>query len=501
MTDEQTKNIVVVDDEKYICNIIDEALGEYGNFKVIKFSDPAQALEYISDNGVDLVLTDLVMGEFSGVQILERTLAEHPDAVVVLMTGYPTVKTAISVLKKGGYDYLTKPFKLENLKATIQRGLESQAIKRENVALRSQLELMKVAREYAQGMKLRPLLELVVNSAVQVLPAQAASILLRNRKTDSFYLVNMAGDTAEEAIPKFLLGDNEKFREVLNNRRPLTGQQEIDIEGKTFKRSLLSYPLISHGEVIGLLNLVYTDRYSFISPGQKRMLSLLVSTAASAVEANFLNRDLRKSYFQTIKALANAIEARDRYTAGHTDRVYRFAKVIARKMGWNMTRLAQLKTGCLLHDIGKIGVPDAILNKPEFLTDYERNIMMKHPEMGARILKSIPFLEEIIPYILYHHERFDGQGYPFGLKGKDIPVEGRLLAVVDTFDAITSDRPYRPGRPPEAALEELAIHSGTQFDPDIVKIFMKVYREGKIHDEGQRGVGGYKMRILIPSGS
>jgi len=311
--------ILVVDDEKAIRRYLRVALSAQ-DITVVEASNGEEAIRAVAVDRPDMVILDLGLPDMEGTEVTRR-IREWSAVPIIILSVREQESDKIAALDSGADDYLTKPFKLENLKATIQRGLESQAIKRENVALRSQLELMKVAREYAQGMKLRPLLELVVNSAVQVLPAQAASILLRNRKTDSFYLVNMAGDTAEEAIPKFLLGDNEKFREVLNNRRPLTGQQEIDIEGKTFKRSLLSYPLISHGEVIGLLNLVYTDRYSFISPGQKRMLSLLVSTAASAVEANFLNRDLRKSYFQTIKALANAIEARDRYTAGHTDRV------------------------------------------------------------------------------------------------------------------------------------------------------------------------------------
>lgn len=480
MANEQ-KQIIVVDDEKYICNIINEALGEYPEFNVVKFNDPVSALEYITNNGVDLVLSDLVMGDYSGVQILEHTLASHPDAIVILMTGYPTVKTAISVLKKGGYDYLTKPFKLEDLKATIQRGLERQAITRENVALKSQLELMKVTREYSKGIKLQPLLDLVVQSAVDALPAQAASILLKSRRRDIFRLKSTAGEFGDDRSVNFIKGESESFAKILESKMPLVMHDEIEREGVHLKRSFVSHPMISQGQIIGLMNLIYNDRYNFISPGQKNMLSFLTSTAASAVESNFLNRNLRKSYLQTITTLANAIEARDLYTSGHTDRVYRLARVIARKMGWSTHRLQALRTGCLLHDIGKIGVPDAILNKPDKLTEAERKIMMQHPQVGARILKGIPFLEPIIPYVLYHHEKFDGSGYPFGLMGREIPIEGRLLAVVDTFDAMTSNRPYRHEQPPERALKELEDFSGSQFDPGIVEIFLEVYKEGKIH--------------------
>ncbi len=500
MLNEELKNILVVDDEKYICNIIDEALAEFKDCRVVKFDNPQNALDYISENSVDLVLSDLVMGDFSGVQILEHTLENHPDAIVILMTGYPTVKTAISVLKKGGYDYLTKPFKLEDLKATIRRGLERQRIKRDNVELKSQLELMKVAREYSRGIKLQPLLNLVVESAVSALPASSASIMLKSGSSDNFHLKGMAGDIHGEKENVFIRGHSKAFADILSTRKAHIIHDELEIEGKSYKRSFVSHPMLSHGNIIGLLNVIYISRFSYISSGQRRMISLLVSTAASAVESNALNRNLKKSYYQTIKTLANAIEARDRYTAGHTDRVYRIARVIARKMGWSLKRLMDLRTGCLLHDIGKIGVPDSILNKPDKLDDYERNIMMKHPEMGARILEGIPFLEPIIPYVLYHHEQFDGSGYPFGLKGKEIPVEGRLLAVVDTFDAMTSDRPYRKGLPASTALAELRQFSGSQFDPDIVELFCEIYESGQIRSESHRnGFPDYKEKILSPS--
>jgi HD-GYP domain-containing protein (c-di-GMP phosphodiesterase class II) len=140
--------------------------------------------------------------------------------------------------------------------------------------------------------------------------------------------------------------------------------------------------------------------------------------------------------------------------------------------------------GCTLHDIGKIGVPDAILNKPFPLTEAERKTMEIHPQLGARILEGIDFLSAAIPYILYHHERFDGAGYPGKLSGEDIPVEGRLLAVVDTFDAIVSDRPYRRSATPDAAVEELQRYAGTQFDPAIVQILVAVWQDGSIEKLG-----------------
>jgi len=477
----EMKNIVVVDDEKYVCNIIMEALSEFENFRVHKFTDPAEAISFIAENGIDLVLTDLVMGDHSGVQILETTLINHPDAVVILMTGYPTVKTAISVLKKGGYDYLIKPFKLEDLKSTIRRGLDHQRVKRENVELRSQLELMKISDDFTRGVKLYPLLSRIVGSAVQELTGQAASLILLDRKAEKYRLRCLSGTAPDGAVEEFLRGEGPQGALSLKKDKPHIHNDEVELNGGIHKRSLVVHPLISKGRNIGYLSLVYADRFHFISPGQERLVSLLASTAASATESHYMTKNLRTSYLQTIKALANAIEARDRYTAGHTDRVYRVAKATARKLGWRSAKLMELRNGCILHDIGKIGIPDAILNKPGRLTEDERAMMNKHPETGAGILAGIPFLEPVIPYVISHHERFDGTGYPGGLAGENIPIEGRLLAVVDTFDAIMSDRPYRPAADASRALDELIKFKNIQFDPAVVDAFIEAYREGRIN--------------------
>jgi putative nucleotidyltransferase with HDIG domain len=476
-----SKSIVVIDDEKYVCDIIMEALGEFEDYQVHKFTEPAKAIEFIGDNGVDLVLTDLVMGKYSGVQMLETTLLNHTEAIVILMTGYPTVKTAISVLKKGGYDYLIKPFKLEDLKSTIRRGLEHQRIRRENVELRSQLELMKISAALARGQKLYPLLTQIVEAAVREVAAEAASLVILDRKAEKYRLRCLSGSDLDEDINEFLQGEGLKGALTLDRHKAHMIKEEVKVDDKTHKRSYVIYPLISKGRNIGFLNLVSTSRFGYITPGQEHLVSLLASMAATAVESTYMDKNLRKSYLLTIKALANAVEARDVYTAGHTNRVYRLAKITAHKLGWENDQMIELRNGCILHDIGKIGVPDAILNKPGKLTQRERAIMQRHPEMGAKILRRIPFLKPVIPYVLSHHERYDGTGYPYGLAGENIPVEGRLLAVVDTFDAIMTDRPYRPSADAHKALEELIRFKGRQFDPAVVDAFVEAYHEGSLN--------------------
>jgi response regulator RpfG family c-di-GMP phosphodiesterase len=189
-------------------------------------------------------------------------------------------------------------------------------------------------------------------------------------------------------------------------------------------------------------------------------------------------RELEDLFVDALLSLANAVEARDDYTGNHVGRVARRAVATGREMGLAGDELRHLWVGALLHDIGKIAVPDDILRKPARLTDAEYEVMKRHPEIGAAIMSRSAFLRPALPAVLHHQERWDGAGYPAGLRGEAISLQGRIIAVVDTFDAIVSSRPYRPGRPPEAALAEIERCSGTQFDPAVVAAFRRALEKG-----------------------
>lgn len=180
------------------------------------------------------------------------------------------------------------------------------------------------------------------------------------------------------------------------------------------------------------------------------------------------------AYLETVKVIANAIEGRDRYTRGHVDRVTTYAIWLAEELRWPSDHLRILEFGARLHDIGKITVPDQILNKPDRLTEEEWGIMKRHPTVGAKILRDISHLQPAMPYILYHHERWDGTGYPEGLSGREIPIEARLLAIADVYDALTTNRPYHPAQNFKEVAELLKSESGKHFDPDLVPIFLNV---------------------------
>ncbi|HEY0015577.1 MAG TPA: HD domain-containing phosphohydrolase [Longimicrobium sp.] len=174
-----------------------------------------------------------------------------------------------------------------------------------------------------------------------------------------------------------------------------------------------------------------------------------------------------------LRSLATAIETRDDYTGGHVERVARYAAATGRELGMRGEELRALWVGALLHDVGKIGVRDDVLKKPGALTAEEYDEMKRHPEIGATIMERSSFLRPGLPAVLHHQERFDGSGYPAGLRGEAISLQGRIVAVVDTFDAIVSSRPYRNGSSGEHAMEEIRRNSGTQFDPRVVEAFLR----------------------------
>jgi putative nucleotidyltransferase with HDIG domain len=184
--------------------------------------------------------------------------------------------------------------------------------------------------------------------------------------------------------------------------------------------------------------------------------------------------EIELSYDATLKALMAALDAKDEVTEGHCERVARLTLHLAREMGIPDEQMIDIERGALLHDVGKIGVPDAVLKKPKELNDMEWEAMRKHPLLAGLMVSKIGFLEGSMPILLYHHERYDGTGYPFGLTADKIPLEARIFSIVDAYDAMTSDRPYRDAMSHEAAMAEVEANSGLQFDPDVVEAFGKM---------------------------
>lgn len=266
----------------------------------------------------------------------------------------------------------------------------------------------------------------------------------------------------------------ENLQKAPPDLQPITGLGEEGFH------SYLALPLIGHNDLVGALEVAWKQRQYSI-PGSMEFLERVTEQIAFAIERTNILRDLRQNnsdltarYNAMIEGLSRALELRDLETEGHTRRVSLLTMELVQHMEIGAEQWNSIRQGALLHDIGKIGVPDAILLKPGSLTAQERKVMQQHVQYGYNILAPITNSRHTLDITLYHHERWDGKGYPYGLAAEQIPLVARLFSIVDVFDALTSDRPYRTAWDVSHALEYISAQSGSQFDPQIVKVFLKV---------------------------
>jgi putative nucleotidyltransferase with HDIG domain len=326
----------------------------------------------------------------------------------------------------------------------------------------------------------------IVDRAVELLGCEAGSLLLTDPETRELVFKVAVGPAAKELADRRLPPGVGVAGAVARDGTPLiinNAKEDprhyglIDASTSLKTSSLLCVPLTSNGRVGGVVEVMNKRDGKPFDDEDRDLLTAFAIQGALALENARLYSDLRRGFADTVQIIANAIEAKDKYTRGHTLRVTKLALATARELGWSNEQIETLEIGALLHDIGKIGIPDAILHKPTELTEDEYSEMTRHPVLGAQMLENVAALRPMLPYVLYHQERFDGKGYPFGLQGNAIPLEGRILAVVDTFDAMTSNRPYRQGLSMEQALEEIERNRGTQFDPDVVDALTRALKE------------------------
>ncbi|BDU50162.1 HD-GYP domain-containing protein [Haliovirga abyssi] len=240
-------------------------------------------------------------------------------------------------------------------------------------------------------------------------------------------------------------------------------------------------PLVAKENLIGVIKLLGNFNLKKLDDN---IVKIFLTQISIILQNNFMMLEHKKQNFNIIKSLAQSIDEKDTYTRGHSERVMEYAVSISKKMDLSKEFIEKIRYAGILHDVGKIGIPENILQKKGKLTDYEYNIIKQHPEKGVKILSHISELDEIIDMVKYHHERPDGLGYPEGLKGIEIPFGARILAVADTFDAMTSDRPYRKGLSIDIAKKELEKYAGTQFDEEIAKVAIQMIETGELKIKG-----------------
>ncbi len=332
--------ILITDDEPEIRGVLQDYL--CADYECETASSAEQAVSLLESKRFDLIISDVMMGGMTGVQLIPHVAKLSPSTLVILVSGAQVIENAIEALRAGAFDYLMKPFDLRQVGAVVRRALAHHK----------------------------------------------------------------------------LLEDKRRYENYLEE---LVEQRTVELDN-----------------------------------------------ALGSVQS---------AYRATLKSLVAALETRDAETHGHSERVVNYSLRLGRELGLDEDQMRALEFGSLLHDIGKIGVPDAVLRKPAHLDEDEWTRMREHPLLGQQILRGINFLEGSIMLVAQHHERWDGSGYPNNLRGEEIDIKARIFAVADAYDAITSDRVYRPGRPFETAVAELTKYAGVQFDPQVVAAFQRIPRE------------------------
>lgn len=335
------------------------------------------------------------------------------------------------------------------------------------------------------SLEVQTVLSEVMDKFIQLTGAQRAFLMLQDDQDDLYTVVGRNWKLESLKPGEYEISRTVVDRVVQEGEALLTTNAQEDPRFDGIQsviayslRSILCVPLKVKDELIGVIYADNRVREGIFTENHRFLLSAFANQAAAALENAQLFNDLSMSYEQTLEALVTALDARERETEQHTRRVVLYSMALAKKTGLSDEELIEIRRGALMHDIGKIWVPDAILQKPGPLTEEEWVVMRRHPEEGLRILQGIIFFEGAVDIVGSSHEHYDGSGYPRGLVGDQIPLGARIFAVADAFDAITSDRVYRKAQPFKAAYEEIMRCRGTQFAPKVVDAFRSI-------DEGE----------------
>ncbi|NLM16333.1 MAG: GAF domain-containing protein [Candidatus Riflebacteria bacterium] len=344
--------------------------------------------------------------------------------------------------------------------------------------------IQELGKAINSSLDLDSVLNYFIDMTTRITEADKSTLMLFDEETQELYVEASRGFEDENKINDVRLKLGEGIAgQVALSHRPMkldnvTASKEytlLDCLKRPKDLTLMTAPLINKEQLIGVINCErLLEKKGPFTPENLDLLDTLASQASIAIENARLYHNLLSVYLETIRSLAAAIDAKDSYTHGHSRRVTEISVGLAMEMNLPKNEVDTIRHASLLHDVGKIGISDKVLLKPGKLTDDEFETIKSHPFIGARILGSIEFLKDVCEIIEHHHERFDGKGYPDKLKGDEIPLGARIICLADSFDAITSCRPYRKPLTFEAATEEMLRCSGTQFDPQVVDAFLRL---------------------------
>jgi response regulator RpfG family c-di-GMP phosphodiesterase len=520
-------NILVVDDDDRVLEVFKDSFEKRDVYSIVMARDGIEALETCRQTRVDFCFTDLNMPGMDHAQ--DNTIP------VVVMTGYPSADRAISTLRNGVVDFLVKPFKIDKIELTIRRALEKRALFLENIFLKKEIQgkeqLESVNQKLSEKIDNLNTLNLILQK-VDWAPTSAglfnlivklSSDITRGDESHFFILDESVGRPSLIASfyrdGKSSDGDDCKCIEKVLADRMAEGIPFLmkDFSGRSLStagiRSLAAVPLKIRQKIIGVLTAVVRQGGASFTEQDLYYMNFMARRAAFVIENVALYENIYENLFATLYAFVETIEARDPYTKQHSSRVAELAVSVGKEMGATHEELDILNFSGHLHDIGKIGIRDGILLKPSRLTAEEYEVIKQHPIIGANIIGHLGLMSEEQKVIRHHHERWDGAGYPDGLKGEAIPYLARILAVADIYDAMASHRAYRARIPDEIIIKTIRQNAATQFAEEVVRAFLKVYERGEIFHRqdlltsdtanyitrpGFKGLGGFHVSTDRP---
>jgi putative nucleotidyltransferase with HDIG domain len=466
------EKVLIVDDDPGIRSTIADLIQELG-YDSETASDGLDAVGLLDQGPYLCVFTDIMMPNMSGLELIKRIKAQDVSLPIIVITGYASLEIAIDAMKYGASDFISKPFKVKQIELMLNK------MKREK-------NLLEENRRFSDTLHLHRLIDNLVGQLEdkneEIISLQEISekiIGLKGIRDLVGAIIDVSKQLLDEAEVRFFplnSKDNKLMDTVSGHEIPVDPEllrgsivRKNSSESRFIDRFETVFPLMIEGQVFGALHVISP---AVLGDEKEGKILYLLNRSAERMENVALYEGLYENMLSTLNSLAKTLDARDPHTAQHSTRVTTLSMSMATALELSDLERDTLYIAASLHDIGKVGIPDDILLKPGKLTDLEFDIIKRHPDIGADILKPLPPMSKETEIIRHHHERYDGRGYPSGLKGKEIPYLSRIITLADSFDAMTSDRPYRKGMSFEDAIREINECKGRQFDPVLAEIFI-----------------------------
>jgi response regulator RpfG family c-di-GMP phosphodiesterase len=491
---EQRGTVLIIEDEEHFRSYLESIVKR--NYQYYSAGSWSEAKSLLFENNIDIVLLDLRLPEVPGKQILETINHEIGDRInVIVITGYENDWEDQCALKCGVQSYFRKgAFKPDDLLNVMNECIESKSIftlgealssDEEQSSSHSRAETLSNLYQFTNTLtsldSLNDVIDTTIRTIQTITGCSRISVMLLADDKRSLYIRRAIG-LQEDIIRSTRIREGENIAgKAFHARKIISSKPRSRLYDQYFKYKVsgpfMSIPLIEvpnkrGTKPIGVINLTNKEGGEAFTDEEKYLLFHLANSASIAIKNELRKTALQKASIDTLVLLTNVLEAKDTCTQGHSIRVSEYACGIASRLGFSEEALSEVRYGAQLHDIGKIEIPDCVLLKKGALTSREYSIMKRHPITSKHIVDHIAFFNHIKGLFLHHHERFDGKGYPDGIRGREIEIGARIIAVADAYDAMTSDRPYRKAMSQAEAIEVLEQEKLSQFDPDCVDCFL-----------------------------